>query len=104
MGEDARFIADMVISARAMMWRQVGIEREARGLAHAGRSLRFWLGHQGAGVFSSRAAWTMQNLLTVGAIVAGAAELREANCGTHYRMDAEPGDADLRLELRRPED
>jgi L-aspartate oxidase len=85
------------------MWRQVGIERNAADLAVARRTLTFWLRHQARGEFRGRDGWELQNLLTVGAVIAAAAERRTASVGTHLRSDSS-GPIDQRhLGLVRPE-
>jgi len=81
-------VADLVRSARALMWRHVGIERSGVELATARRSLTFWLRHQAKGAFRDRAGWQLQNQLLVGNLVAAAAELRTSSVGTHFRTDS----------------
>jgi L-aspartate oxidase len=81
-------VQDLVRSVRSLMWRQVGIERTAADLAVASRSLAFWLRHQARGEFRSREGWELQNLLTVGGVIAAAAERRTASVGTHLRADS----------------
>jgi L-aspartate oxidase len=88
-------VQDLVRSVRSLMWRQVGIERTASDLAVARRTLNFWLRHQARGEFRVRDGWELQNLLTVGAVVAAAAERRTASVGTHLRADSQ-GAIDLR--------
>ena len=80
-------VPDLVRSARALMWRQVGIERSGAELAQARRTLEFWTRHQARGCFRSREGWELQNQLTVGALVASAAARRTASVGTHGRLD-----------------
>ncbi|MBA3847948.1 MAG: hypothetical protein H0X45_15070 [Planctomycetes bacterium] len=81
-------VADLSRSLRALMWRQVGIERTGTELATARRSIAFWQAHQARGAFRDTAGWQLQNLLTVGALVATAAEARAASVGTHFRNDS----------------
>ncbi len=81
-------VSDLVRSVRALMWRQVGIERTGAELAVARRSLAFWMTHQARGSFRDRAGWELQNQLLVGSLVASAAELRECSVGTHTRADS----------------
>ncbi len=81
-------VADLSRSLRALMWRQVGIERTGTELATARRSIAFWQAHQARGAFRDRAGWQLQNLLTVGGLVATAAEARAASVGTHFRSDS----------------
>ena len=100
---DGLDVQDLVRSVRSQMWRQVGIERSAPELAVAKRTLAFWLRHQARGEFRSREGWELQNLLTVGAVIAAAAERRTASVGTHLRSDS-IGEIDRRhLGLVRPE-
>jgi L-aspartate oxidase len=99
---EALDITDLADSLRALMWRRVGIERAGADLAYARRSLAFWLSHQARGEFRQREGWELQNLLTVGSVVATAAELRTASVGTHARTDSQ-GEIDRRrLVLMRP--
>ena len=85
------------------MWRQVGIERTGADLAVARRTLTFWLRHQARGEFRNREGWDLQNLLTVGAVVAAAAERRTASVGTHLRADSIGAIDSQHLALVRPE-
>lgn len=81
-------VADMVGSLRSLMWRSVGIERNARDLAIARRSISFWMAHQAGGFLRSPAGWELQNLLLAGSLIAQAAERRTASVGTHARADS----------------
>ena len=96
-------VTDLVRSVRAVMWRDVGIERRANGLATASRTLRFWLDHQAYGFFEQSDGWRLQNMLTVGSLIATAATARAASVGTHCRLDSS-GDVDTsHLAYCRPE-
>jgi L-aspartate oxidase len=92
---DGLDVSDLVRSLRALMWRQVGIERTGAELAQARRTLAFWMAHQARGVFRDRAGWELQNQLLVGSLVASAAERREGSVGTHTRGDSR-GELDRR--------
>ena len=81
-------VADLVGSLRSLMWRSVGIERSARDLAVARRSIAFWMGHQAGGFLRTPAGWELQNLLLVSSLIAQAAEQRTASVGTHTRSDS----------------
>ena len=81
-------VPDLVRSVRALMWRQVGIERNGPELAQAVRTLDFWARHQARGTFRGRDGWELQNQLTVGSLVALAAQRRVASVGTHGRTDS----------------
>jgi L-aspartate oxidase len=88
-------VSDLVRSLRALMWRQVGIERSGSELAQARRTLAFWMAHQARGSFRDRSGWELQNQLLVGSLVASAAERRVGSVGTHTRADAVPEKAEL---------
>ncbi|MHC5067340.1 MAG: L-aspartate oxidase [Planctomycetota bacterium] len=88
-------VADLTRSLRAMMWRQVGIERHASGLATAERSIRFWLDHQARGFFPDESGWELQNQLLVSALISTAAARRCGSIGTHLRKD-DDGSSDHR--------
>jgi L-aspartate oxidase len=96
-------VADMVGSLRSLMWRSVGIERNARELALARRSIAFWMAHQANGFLRTPAGWELQNLLLVGALVSQAAERRLASVGTHTRTDSVGPVAPEHFALRREE-
>jgi L-aspartate oxidase len=81
-------VQDLLRSVRALMWRQVGIERTAAELTTARRTLEFWTRHQARGSFRGQAGWELQNQLTVAALVAAAAQARTASVGTHTRSDS----------------
>lgn len=81
-------VPDLLRSLRALMWRQVGIERSGPELAQARRTFEFWSRHQTRGTFRHRDGWELQNQLTVGALVAAAAARRTASVGTHGRTDS----------------
>ena len=100
---DGLDVQDLVRSVRSLMWRQVGIERTGADLAVARRTLTFWLRHQARGEFRNREGWELQNLLTVGAVVAAAAERRTASVGTHLRADSIGAIDSQHLVLVRPE-
>jgi len=96
-------VADMVGSLRSLMWRSVGIERSARELALARRSIAFWMAHQANGFLRTPAGWELQNLLLVGSLVSQAAERRLGSVGTHTRTDSS-GPVDPRHFALRRED
>jgi L-aspartate oxidase len=96
-------VGDLTHSLRALMWRRVGIERTGDDLATARRSIAFWSSHQARGEQRGVPGWVLQNLLTVGALVATAAGMRLGSVGTHCRLDT-AGDIDVRHHaLKRPE-
>ena len=80
-------LADIRASLRALMWRHVGITRNASGLAEAAEQVDFWCGYALGQVFDSPDGWTLQNLLTVARLLIAAAAEREESRGVHTRSD-----------------
>jgi L-aspartate oxidase len=80
-------LADIRESLRALMWRSVGIIRDAEGLAEAAEQVDFWCRYVLGHVFHDPAGWTMQNMLTVARLMIAAASLREESRGVHTRTD-----------------
>lgn len=78
---------DIRESLRALMWRQVGITRDARGLADAAEQVGFWCRYALAQVFDDIAGWELQNMLTVARLIIAAAATRTESRGVHTRLD-----------------
>ena len=96
-------IQDLMRSMRAMMWRNVGLERNDMGMSTAERTLRFWSDHQARGALTDTAGWELQNMLLVSSAVTQAARERRASIGTHLRNDS-TGDPEQRhLVYQRPD-
>ena len=69
------------------MWRQVGIEREKRGLERAGARIDFWCSYIMDKYFASTGGWQVQNMLTVAKLAVLAALRRQESRGVHVRTD-----------------
>jgi L-aspartate oxidase len=80
-------LRDMEDSLRALMWRSVGIEREAKGLSEACELLNFWCRYVLDRDFDSPEGWRLQNMLQVGMLITLCALKREESRGVHYRTD-----------------
>jgi L-aspartate oxidase len=80
-------LRDMEDSLRALMWRNVGIERDAKGLAEAKELLDFWCRYVLDSDFDSPEGWRLQNMLQVGRLIAACALEREESRGVHLRTD-----------------
>ncbi|MBI3097900.1 MAG: L-aspartate oxidase [Planctomycetes bacterium] len=80
-------IVDASNSLRSLTWRSVGVEREERGLADAITRIDFWSGYLLRVSFGEPAGWELQNLLTLGRLISGAARRRRESRGTHFRSD-----------------
>jgi len=80
-------VGDLDNALRALMWRLVGIERDAEGLRSALGKLANWGRAIDARTFGHRAGWELANEATVARLVADAAMTRTESRGTHFRRD-----------------
>ncbi len=80
-------VQDMCISLRSLMWRHVGIKRDAVHLEEAINTINMWGRYVFGGAFNYPAGWEIQNMLTVSIVMASAAYRREESRGVHYRED-----------------
>ena len=80
-------ISDVRTSLRALMWRNVGIERIGARLEESNEIIAFWSRYVLDKIFDSPTGWELQNMLEVAQLVARAATLREETRGVHYRTD-----------------
>lgn len=106
-------VLDVKSSLRSVMWRNVGIERSGDRLTETREIIAFWSRYvmdktfvaADIGVEAAKTGWELQNMLTVGALIASAAHSRTESRGAHYRTDHPArDDAHWRLHLlwRRP--
>jgi len=79
--------ADIRDSLRALMWRSVGIIREADGLAAAAEQVDRWCRYVLDQEFDEPAGWTLQNMLIVARLMIAAASERTESRGVHTRSD-----------------
>ena len=79
--------SDVLNSLRALMWRNVGITRQAPRLEEAQEIIRFWQRYVMDKVFDSPFGWECQNILTTALLMAEAAEKRQESRGVHFRSD-----------------
>jgi L-aspartate oxidase len=80
-------VPDVRDSLRSLMWRNVGIERNGDDLAEAGGLIAFWQSYVLDKVFDEPGGWELQNMLTVGRLMAAAALARTETRGVHHRTD-----------------
>jgi L-aspartate oxidase len=80
-------LADVQSSLRSLMWRNVGIVRNADDLAEADALIEFWQSYVLDKVFDQPPGWELQNMLTLGRLIAHAAHVRTETRGVHYRSD-----------------
>ncbi len=79
---------DMDNALRSLMWRLVGIERDADGLGAADRRLAVWNHVIGQRVLGDPYGWSLTNKIQVASLITRAAMARQESRGTHYRRDA----------------
>jgi L-aspartate oxidase len=83
-------LADVRSSLRSAMWKNVGIERTAAKLRDTIDMFNFWARYTLDKIFDEPSGWETQNMLLVGAIMAGSSLWRQESRGCHARMDC-PG-------------
>jgi len=87
-------LPDVRDSLRALMWRNVGIERTGDDLAEAEGLIGFWQSYVLDKVFEEPRGWELQNMLTMGRLMTEAARLRTETRGVHCRSDHPDRDDD----------
>jgi len=85
-GENLDLI-DIRNSLKSLMWRDVGVRRDAEGLEDAVESIGHWSSYVLADQFFDPGGWELQNMLCVGRIMIEAALQREETRGCHVRVD-----------------
>jgi len=80
-------LSDVENSLRSIMWRNVGLEREERGLAEAVDTIDFWCRYVMDKEFDHPQGWQLQNMLTLARLIAQCARERRESRGVHYRTD-----------------
>jgi aspartate oxidase len=76
----------MRTSLRKLMWEQVGIVREKKGLTRALRQLKEW-DRMMKGRAPDRNVFEIRNMITTALLITRSALLREGSVGAHYRSD-----------------
>jgi L-aspartate oxidase len=80
-------LGDVQSSLRSLMWRNVGIVRHEEDLSEADALIGFWQSYVLDKVFDQPTGWELQNMLTLGRLIAHAAHVRTETRGVHYRSD-----------------
>lgn len=78
---------DIRNSLQSAMFRNVGIERDLKGLESAAASVDFWCQYVLSNEFAEPAGWELQNMLIVAGLITRAALERTESRGTHFRSD-----------------
>ncbi len=80
-------VADVRESLRSLLWRRMGITRNAEGLAEAADRVDRWSRYILPLEFTDPAGWTLQNMLLAARLMIAAATERRESRGVHYRRD-----------------
>ncbi len=87
-------LADIRNSLKSLMWRNVGVRRDARGLAEAAETIDHWCRYVLPRQFADPAGWELQNMLCVARLMITAARRRQETRGVHLRLDFPATDDD----------
>jgi L-aspartate oxidase len=80
-------LADIRNSLRALMWRQVGVERTGSNLVEALEAVEGWCRYVLPRQFADPTGWQLQNMLEVAQLMIRGAVAREESRGVHFRSD-----------------
>ena len=80
-------LVDLRNSLTSLMWRNVGIERNADDLKAADEQVGFWDRYASTREFSAPPGWELQNMLLVARLIIAAADARRESRGVHFRSD-----------------
>jgi aspartate oxidase len=72
---------------KSLMWRHVGLERDAALLHEAREHLSFWFDAACRLAPAEPRAWELINMLTVANLATIGADIRRESRGVHYRTD-----------------
>ncbi len=78
---------DIRNSLTSLMWREVGVRREAASLEDAAQTIDRWQRYVLNQAVADRRGWELQNMLTVARLITEAAQRRTESRGVHYRVD-----------------
>jgi L-aspartate oxidase len=84
---DGLDLADIRNSLRALMWRQVGVERAGGPLAEALETVEGWCRYVLPRQFAEPQGWQLQNMLQVARLMIRGAIERAETRGVHFRGD-----------------
>jgi L-aspartate oxidase len=80
-------LADIRNSLRALMWRQVGVERAEEPLAEALETVEGWCRYVLPRQFADPQGWQLQNMLEVARLMIRSGLVRRETRGVHFRSD-----------------
>lgn len=79
--------SDLRNSLASLMWRDVGITRNAESLQNAKDKVDFWSRYVVDREFKTLSGWELQNMLLVAQLMISSAIERKESRGVHYRSD-----------------
>ena len=79
-------LADIRNSLQSLMWRNMGVQRDAEGLAEAIESIDHWRGYVLPRQLADPAGWELQNMLCCARLMIEAARQRQESRGVHVRL------------------
>jgi L-aspartate oxidase len=93
-------LTDMTYSLKSLLWRQVGIERDAEGLNDAQERLDTWANYlERLGPFTPEGVEVM-NMVQVAQAITRSASFRQESRGAHFRSDFPDTDSEWRVHSR----
>jgi L-aspartate oxidase len=78
---------DIRNSLKSLMWRDVGVRRDAEGLADASENINHWCRYVLSRQFFDPKGWELQNMLLIARLMIDAASRRQESRGAHFRTD-----------------
>ena len=96
---DGLDLADIRNSLRALMWRQVGVERSGAQLAEALDTVEGWCRYVLPRQFPDPGGWQLQNMLEVARLMIRGAIERQETRGVHCRSDHPATDDARRMHI-----
>jgi L-aspartate oxidase len=80
-------LTDIRNSLKSLMWRRLGVRRDAEGIGEAAENITHWCRYVLPLQFSEPSGWELQNMLCVAGLMIRAAIEREETRGCHVRSD-----------------
>ncbi len=80
-------LADIRNSLQSLMWRNMGVRRDAEGLKEALENINHWCRYVLPRQFADPTGWELQNMLCVARLMIEAALARQETRGAHFRID-----------------
>ncbi|HUT10982.1 MAG TPA: L-aspartate oxidase [Thermoguttaceae bacterium] len=80
-------LSDIRNSLKSLMWRNIGVRRDAEGLSEASENIDRWCRYVLARQFNDPTGWELQNMLSISRLMIQAALTREESRGAHVRTD-----------------